>query len=633
MASKKRTNRLFQACVLMVIVGMATVSAEPTAIPSYSPSYAPSAAPTPAPTPAPITPAPVTQAPTPAPTPAPVTQAPTPAPVTQAPTPAPVTQAPTPAPVILTLPPIIAPVTQAPTPAPVTPAPTLAPVTPAPTLAPVTPAPTLAPVTPAPTQSLSITPTTVPSAVDATLAPSTTASEVPTASDSSAPSLTPTDISVSAPPSKSESSVPSLAPLIVTGAPATSAPVTSAPVTSAPVTSAPVTSAPVTPSNTVEIQVKDLTMSLIGLTRIMNVATERKFKETAKAYIEDYYNNGITNSNRFLQVKEDVFDMNVFIVVTDREVIKDDSVTVTYTHQMKYSETKKVDPLNVAKAPFSTATDREAFKELLKESDPTGFSMLQSVLAVNQEIPEDDDGFWTTTMIIIIAASAGGALLLLGTGYCLCCKNSGDGAGAYSSQSNASGNLPSNVAGGGRDDVSTLADQNKSGMRNAGEVSGYGDQSVATVDYDYSKAYGGGGEASVVSSAGGTFGSNTKGESIGAAALGAGAAAGGGGYSDDESFDAQYQNQNVTVEELTFEAPAGKLGVVIDTPDDGAPIVFGIKDSSVIAHMLQVGDKLIRVDETDVTSMTAIKVSKLISRKSANPVRRLTVIRSSTVGP
>jgi len=603
MASKKRTNRLLQACVLMVIVGMATVSAEPTASPSYAPSYAPSAAPVV--TPAPITPAPVTFAPTPAPTPAPVTQAPTPAPVTQAPTPAPVTQAPTPAPVILTLPPIIAPVTQA---------------------------PTLAPVTPAPTQSPSITPTTVPSAVDATLAPSTTASEVPTASDSSAPSLTPTDISVSAPPSKSESSVPSLAP-IVTGAPVTSAPVTSAPVTSAPVTSAPATSAPVNPFNTVEIQVKDLTMSLIGLTRTMNVATQRKFTETAKAYIEDYYNNGITNSNRFLQVEEDVFDMSVFIVVTNREVIKDDSVTVTYTQQMKYSENKKVDPVNVAKAPFSTATDREAFKELLKESDPTGFSMLQSVLAVNQEIPEDDDGFWTTTMIIIIAASAGGALLLLGIGYCLCCKNSGDGAGAYSSQSNTSGNLPSNVAGGGRDDVSTLADQNKSGMRNAREVSGYGDQSVATVDYDYSKAYGGGGEASVVSSAGGTFGSNTKGESIGAAALGAGAAAGGGGYSDDESFDAQYQNQNVTVEELTFEAPAGKLGVVIDTPDDGAPIVFGIKDSSAIAHMLHVGDKLIRVDETDVTSMTAIKVSKLISRKSANPVRRLTVIRSTTVGP
>ena len=76
-------------------------------------------------------------------------------------------------------------------------------------------------------------------------------------------------------------------------------------------------------------------------------------------------------------------------------------------------------------------------------------------------------------------------------------------------------------------------------------------------------------------------------------------------------------------------APSGKLGVVIDTPDDGAPVVHAVKDSSVIADQIRVGDKLVAVDEQDVTAMTAIKVSKLISKKSANPSRKLTVIRSS----
>jgi C-terminal processing protease CtpA/Prc len=83
-----------------------------------------------------------------------------------------------------------------------------------------------------------------------------------------------------------------------------------------------------------------------------------------------------------------------------------------------------------------------------------------------------------------------------------------------------------------------------------------------------------------------------------------------------------------------INAPPGKLGVVIDTPDDGAPVVHAVKDSSVIADQIRVGDKLVAVDNEDVRSMTAIKVSKLISRKGANSMRKLTVVRTSIVeGP
>ena len=76
-------------------------------------------------------------------------------------------------------------------------------------------------------------------------------------------------------------------------------------------------------------------------------------------------------------------------------------------------------------------------------------------------------------------------------------------------------------------------------------------------------------------------------------------------------------------------APPGKLGVVIDTPDEGAPVVHAIKDSSCIADQIKVGDKLIAVDDEDVRAMTAIKVSKMISRKSANPTRKLTIVRTT----
>lgn len=158
---------------------------------------------------------------------------------------------------------------------------------------------------------------------------------------------------------------------------------------------------------------------------------------------------------------------------------------------------------------------------------------------------------------------------------------------------------------------------------------------MATVDYDYSKAYGGGGDTSV-SSAGGTFGSQTQNQSVldpmKAGATGA-ALGGAGGFSDADSFENAYRDPNANVKEelLNILAPPGKLGVVIDTPDDGAPVVHAVKDSSVIANKIHVGDKLVAVDDEDVRSMTAIKVSKLISRKSANPTRKLSIIRTTVI--
>ena len=144
------------------------------------------------------------------------------------------------------------------------------------------------------------------------------------------------------------------------------------------------------------------------------------------------------------------------------------------------------------------------------------------------------------------------------------------------------------------------------------------------MDYDYSKAYGGGGDASIVSSVGGTLGDNTR--FTGAEQLPSSRAALGASFESDD-HGRRNSNSNVREEIIEVLAPAGKLGVVIDTPDEGAPVVHAVKDSSVIADQIQVGDKLIAVDNEDVRSMTAIKVSKLISKKSAQPTRKLTLKR------
>ena len=140
----------------------------------------------------------------------------------------------------------------------------------------------------------------------------------------------------------------------------------------------------------------------------------------------------------------------------------------------------------------------------------------------------------------------------------------------------------------------------------------------------------------MVSSAGGTLGDNTR--EAGSQALASnvgGRAALGASFDSDGAGNNSATAQEPIVQEQTIQicAPPGKLGVVIDTPNSGAPVVHAVKDSSVIANLISVGDQLIMVDDIDVSDMTAIKVSKLISKKSANPQRKLTIVRKVVIEP
>lgn len=98
-------------------------------------------------------------------------------------------------------------------------------------------------------------------------------------------------------------------------------------------------------------------------------------------------------------------------------------------------------------------------------------------------------------------------------------------------------------------------------------------------------------------------------------------------FSDDASFEEQYVESD---QQVPFEitAPAGKLGMVIDTPNGGFPIVHAIKDTSILADKVRVGDRLVSVDGQDCTAMTAVQVSKLISLKSDQASRILVFVRN-----
>ena len=84
-------------------------------------------------------------------------------------------------------------------------------------------------------------------------------------------------------------------------------------------------------------------------------------------------------------------------------------------------------------------------------------------------------------------------------------------------------------------------------------------------------------------------------------------------------------------ERYTVVAPAGKLGVILDNPDDGAPVIHTVKDTSPLLGMIAIGDRLVQIDNVDVSGFTPAQVVQLLSTKSNNPERLLTMLRPSPV--
>jgi C-terminal processing protease CtpA/Prc len=85
--------------------------------------------------------------------------------------------------------------------------------------------------------------------------------------------------------------------------------------------------------------------------------------------------------------------------------------------------------------------------------------------------------------------------------------------------------------------------------------------------------------------------------------------------------------QNMDGDKYTVIAPAGKLGVILDNPDDGAPVIHTVKETSPLLGKINVGDRLVNIDNVDVSGYTPAQVVQLLSTKSNNPERLLTMLR------
>ena len=82
---------------------------------------------------------------------------------------------------------------------------------------------------------------------------------------------------------------------------------------------------------------------------------------------------------------------------------------------------------------------------------------------------------------------------------------------------------------------------------------------------------------------------------------------------------------------VTVVAPGGRLGIVLDNPGGGLPVVHAIDRTSALRGEVLVGDMLLSVDEVDCRGMSCHDVSMLLGSRSQNAVRTLVLARGSAI--
>ena len=69
-------------------------------------------------------------------------------------------------------------------------------------------------------------------------------------------------------------------------------------------------------------------------------------------------------------------------------------------------------------------------------------------------------------------------------------------------------------------------------------------------------------------------------------------------------------DDDMSGERIEIIAPPGKLGIVVDSPPEGGcAFVSDIKQECPIKRRIKLGDKLIKVDDEDVSKLKAVHVS------------------------
>jgi len=367
-----------------------------------------------------------------------------------------------------------------------------------------------------------------------------------------------------------------------------------------------------------------------------NVRVSKIYEALVRANIEDQY-----TVSRTQVVTTGGTRRNLQEVATETV----ESVIIQYKIIMQYRSTSQSDANQLVWTAFNTPAKQDEYISDLQVRSATFEPVAEAQVAVDGWVPPptqapSPEPVKNTNIAVIAGASVGGVALIVLIALLIFRSRGGNSDVDESKGIEVTLATPSTgknmkvsteILVEPQDDVSTLGDPmfGQGGMIMGGIDR---DEMTATVgdDYDYTKHYR---QQRGPLSLSGTTNTRdrtisedmSKMSSVQSVSLSKVGKMGENIFADDSSFEEQFKDPE---ERIDVVAPAGKLGMVIDTPNGGIPVVHAIKDTSVLIDQVRVGDRLLSVDGEDCTGMTAMQVSKLISLKSTKPVRVLVFARA-----
>jgi len=405
-----------------------------------------------------------------------------------------------------------------------------------------------------------------------------------------------------------------------TASPSTTTTTTTTTTTASPPISSPPTSASPTVATTfplVRLEANGLEMILVGIEPLNRVAQSIWSDETA-AFISQTVDNVV-------RVSIDVTDQDPPFVklrsARHLQQVKEQTVTfdAVVTVQSNQEDTNVNSYILSA---FDTPAKKEAYIDFLQaaEEDTFAFDDLRDISVVQSAesitAPQGKDNLPATIGIAVGLVAVGAAVVALLTYLFVTRHKNTKETRAESPLSTAVCTHAENLYAdeievGSRAEVSTLGDPIPPGMRYGDVLEGGTMFTAATdtlsADYDFQKAF----HRSQLSIMDSTVGDSEAESSANFFPK------------DSMSLDEEYLHKH----RFEVDAPAGLLGLVIDTSEEGLPTIRAIKETSCLAGQVEVGDVLLSVDDEDVSPMMASTVSRLIASKQRNPVRKFVFTR------
>lgn len=110
----------------------------------------------------------------------------------------------------------------------------------------------------------------------------------------------------------------------------------------------------------------------------------------------------------------------------------------------------------------------------------------------------------------------------------------------------------------------------------------------------------------------------------------AGSSVGGRSRSSTRSNSSSHARPVMTNRQKTIvKAPPGKLGIILANKNDArGTVVSGVRTTSVLAHKISPGDRIIAIDGEDVSRMNVTEITSIMARKS-DYERALTILSSN----